>query len=183
MADSIRWTRSPSPAVGAALTIFCVWLTVMSWQVTAPMTGVAYRWHRRRWVSACLRDHRSATGSRSGLRYQAIRSAPGLVMFAAPVASRCLTFSSFAASFSSRDGLALLPLAVLVPDRPPPAPLVPGRVHGDPEVQLDDFPVAPGGGAGLDAGNPAGCLRPRRSRFAGRGWPCRGAVVGILWGS
>ena len=57
--------------------------------------------HRRRWVSACLRDHLSATASRSGLRYQAIRSAPGRVMFAAPMASRCLTFSSFAASFSS----------------------------------------------------------------------------------
>jgi RsiW-degrading membrane proteinase PrsW (M82 family) len=28
-----------------------------------------------------------------------------------------------------------------VPDRPPPAPLVPGRVHGDPQVRFDDFPV------------------------------------------
>src|SRR6185437_7391634 len=33
------------------------------------------RSQRRRWVSACLRDHRADTGSRSGLRYQAIRSA------------------------------------------------------------------------------------------------------------
>jgi hypothetical protein len=54
-----------------------------------------------------------------------------------------------------RDGLALLPFAFLVPDRPPPAALVPERVHGDPEVELDDFAVAPGGGAGLDTGNPA----------------------------
>jgi hypothetical protein len=47
-ADSIRWTRPPSPAVGAALTIFCAWPTVMSWQVTVPMTGAANRWHSRR---------------------------------------------------------------------------------------------------------------------------------------
>jgi hypothetical protein len=40
-AESIRWTRSPSPAVGAALTICWVWKVVMSWQVTAPMTGAA----------------------------------------------------------------------------------------------------------------------------------------------
>ncbi|HEX7164244.1 MAG TPA: hypothetical protein VF223_23750 [Trebonia sp.] len=99
-ADSIRCTRSPSLAVGAALTIFCAWTVVMSWQATAPMTGTANRWHRLRWVYACFRDHRFATGRRSGLRYQAIRSAPGLVMFAAPIASRCRTFSSFAASFS-----------------------------------------------------------------------------------
>jgi hypothetical protein len=30
------------------------------------------------------------------------------------------------------DGLALLPLAVLMPDRPPPATVLPGRVDGDP---------------------------------------------------
>jgi hypothetical protein len=57
------------------------------------------------------------------------------------------------------DRLALLPLAVLLPDRPPPAAFLPGRVDGDPEVQLDDFPVAPGGGAGLGTSHPAG--RPR----------------------
>ena len=124
----------------------------MSWQVTAPMTGVAYRWHRRRWVSACLCDHRAATGSPSALRYQAIRSAPGLVMLAAPVESRCLTFSSFAASLSSEtDSHCCRSPSFLVPDRPTPAAFLPGRVHGDPEVQLDDFAVAPGGSAALDA--------------------------------
>jgi hypothetical protein len=69
-----------------------------------------------------------------------------------------------------------------VPDRPPPAALVPGRVHGDPEVQLDDFPVTPGGGAGLDSGDPAGCLRRCRNRLAGALGPAAGQV-GILWGS
>ncbi|HEX3955355.1 MAG TPA: hypothetical protein VHZ03_01850 [Trebonia sp.] len=66
-----------------------------------------------------------------------------------------------------RDGLALLPLAVLKPDRPPPAAFLPGRVDGDPEVQFDDVPVAPGGGAGLDDGDSAGCPRLRGGRLAG----------------
>ncbi len=43
-------TRLPSPAVGAALTIAWVCEVLMSWQVTAPMTGTANRSHRRRWV-------------------------------------------------------------------------------------------------------------------------------------
>jgi hypothetical protein len=59
---------SPSPAVGAALTILCVCSVLMSWHATAPMTGTANRSHSLRWVSACLRDHRSRTGSRSGSR-------------------------------------------------------------------------------------------------------------------
>jgi hypothetical protein len=66
-----------------------------------------------------------------------------------------------------RDGLALLPLVVLVPDRTPPAAFLPGRVHGDPVLQLDYFPVTPGGGAGLDAGNPARCLRLCGNQFEG----------------
>ena len=67
-AEIIRWTRLPSPGVGAALTIFCVWPVLMSWQVTASMTGAANRSHSRRWVSACLRDHRLSAGRRSGSR-------------------------------------------------------------------------------------------------------------------
>ena len=58
-AEIIRWTRSPSPAVGAALTICCMCPVLMSWQVTAAMTGAAYSAHSLRWVCACLRDHRS----------------------------------------------------------------------------------------------------------------------------
>ena len=42
-------------------------------------------------------------------------------------------------------GLALLPLAGLVPDRPPPSSLGPGRVDGDPALQLDDLAAAAGG--------------------------------------
>jgi integrase len=43
-----------------------MWAGVMSWQGSAAMTGAANRRHSRRWVSACRRDHRRATGSRSG---------------------------------------------------------------------------------------------------------------------
>ena len=53
------------------------------------------------------------------------------------------------------DGLALLLFAVLVPDRPPPAAFVPGRIHSDPEVKFDYLPVTPRGGPRVEAGNPA----------------------------
>ena len=43
MADRHRRSRSPSLAVGAALTICCMCPAVMSWQVTAAMTGAANR--------------------------------------------------------------------------------------------------------------------------------------------
>ena len=67
-AEIISRTRSPSPAVGAALTIACVCAVLMSWQATASMTGEANRSHNLRWVCACLRDQRSFNGSRSGSR-------------------------------------------------------------------------------------------------------------------
>ena len=53
-AEIIPRTRSPSPAVGAALTICCMCQVLMSWQVTAPMTGAANRSHSLRWVCACF---------------------------------------------------------------------------------------------------------------------------------
>ncbi|HEX7162628.1 MAG TPA: hypothetical protein VF223_15505 [Trebonia sp.] len=87
--------------MGAAFTIAWVCPVLMSWQVTAPMTGTANRSHSRRWVSACLRDHRRSADSRSGSRYQAIRSAPGRLIFGAPAASRSVTLSSLPASLSS----------------------------------------------------------------------------------
>ncbi len=65
------------------------------------MTGAANRSHRRRWVSACLRDHRWCARCRSGSRYQAIRSAPGRSMSGAPAASRSVTLASLAASSAS----------------------------------------------------------------------------------
>ena len=67
-AEIMPRTRPPSPGVGAALTIFCMCLVVMSWQMTAPMTGAANRSHSRRWVCACLRDHCRWTGRRSADR-------------------------------------------------------------------------------------------------------------------
>jgi hypothetical protein len=147
------------------------------------MAGLAYRWHRQRCVSACLRDRRSATGSRSGLRYQAMRSAPGLVMFAAPAESRCRTFSSSAASFSPETDSHCCRSPSSCPDRPPPAPVVLGRVHGDPVIQLDDFPVAPRGGSALDSGDPGGCLRLCDSQLQGSPGPTAGRLrrfCGIL---
>ena len=68
MAEIIPRTRSPSPGVAGALTISCMWATLMSWHATAPITGIANRSHSRRWVCACLRDHCSRAGSRSGHR-------------------------------------------------------------------------------------------------------------------
>jgi short chain dehydrogenase len=66
-----------------------------------------------------------------------------------------------------RSGLALLPLASLVPHRPPPAALGSGRVEGDPALQLDDPAAAAGGGApgpareSLGAERACGLPRPR----------------------
>ncbi len=49
----------PSPPVGAALTIRCMWPTLMSWQATAAMTGAAYTARSLPWVCACLHGHRA----------------------------------------------------------------------------------------------------------------------------
>ena len=65
------------------------------------MTGATNRSHSRRWVWACLRDHCSPAGSRSGDRYQAIRSAPDRSMPGASASSRSVIFASLAASFAS----------------------------------------------------------------------------------
>ena len=130
----------------------------------------------------CTVAHRSATGSRSGLRYQAIRLAPGLVMFAVPVASRCLTFSSFAASLSSetdshccrspsscqtarhrpplsRGGYTVIPRSSSMTS---PSPRVAARVW----TKVTRLAAL---------GCAAAALRARLA--------APGAVVGILWGS
>ena len=77
--------------------------------------------------------------------------------------------------------LALLPLAVLMPDRPPAAVLVAGRVHGDAVLQLDDLTAAPRGRTpgprSREPGRSPGD-RPMPARSPVR--PCRGHVVGIL---
>jgi hypothetical protein len=49
-AEIMARTRLPSPGVGAALTIVCMYPVVMSWQMTVPMTGTANRSHSRFWV-------------------------------------------------------------------------------------------------------------------------------------
>ncbi|HXT91522.1 MAG TPA: hypothetical protein VN714_19885 [Trebonia sp.] len=68
------------------------------------------------------------------------------VMFDAPMASRCLTFSSFAASFSSESDSHCFrsPSSYQAARHRPP--LVLGRVHGNPEFQPEDVPASPGGG-------------------------------------
>ena len=73
------------------------------------------------------------------------------------------------------EGLALSPLAVLVPHRPPPVTVEPGRVHRDPVLQLDNrrpgprqaprersTGLPPAAGGWYRPGNPPG----RSSRLA-----------------
>ena len=58
--------------------------------------------------------------------------------------------------------LALLPLTVLVPDRPPPVTVEPGRVDRDPALQLDNRTA--GDRARRRENGQAGSLRPREAR-------------------
>ena len=80
--------------------------------------------------------------------------------------------------------LALLPFAVLVPDRPPAAGLLAGRVDGNAALQLNDLATAagrrPAGPAGVDpAGrNPPGPCPASRGSVSPRAG-C-GNSVGIL---
>ena len=74
--------------------------------------------------------------------------------------------------------LALLPLAVLVPDRPPAALLLAGRVDRDPALQLDHRAAAPGGRApGPAREHPPGAVRPAFARRR-----AGGPAAGRLWG-
>lgn len=80
--------------------------------------------------------------------------------------------------------LALLPLAVLMPDGPPAAGFLAGRVHRDAVFQLDDLTPSPSSRAtGPAREDPARCRAPRPSP----GWrakrPHGGLVVGILRGT
>jgi hypothetical protein len=63
-----------------------------------------------------------------------------------------------------RAGLALLPLPVLMPHRPPAAPFLASRVHSDAVLQLNDLATATSGGAAGPAGQdrpaPVSGLRP-----------------------
>jgi hypothetical protein len=53
------------------------------------------------------------------------------------------------------------------PDRPPAAVLLPGRVHGDAVLQLDDLAAAPGGGTpGPAHADASGCRPPGLRRLA-----------------
>jgi hypothetical protein len=59
--------------VGAAFTIYCMWPALMSWQVTAAITGAANLSHSLRWVWACLRDQLCFHREPSADRFQAAR--------------------------------------------------------------------------------------------------------------
>jgi hypothetical protein len=119
--------------------------------LTDAITGTAYRRHSRPWVSACLRDHRRSTGSRSGSRNHAIRSAPGLVMFGASASSRPTTFSSFPASLSSdaASHWRRSPLSYHTARQRPPSPRAGYTVtpHGStitpPSPRVSSRPVPP----------------------------------------
>ena len=102
-------------------------------------------------------------------------------MFGASASSRSVTFSSLAASFSSVAASHCCRCAVLVPDRPPRPPLAPGRVHRDPELQLDHRAAAPGGRASGPAPR-ASCRRAvRPGRPAGRREAVRAGCVDFVW--
>ena len=107
-------------------------------------------------------------------------------MFGASAWSRSADLLQLGGQLLLAGRLALLPLAVLVPDRAPAASLLTGRVHGDPVLQLDDFTAAAGGGAPRPV--PFASTRPVAVRAvfnraaAGRA-ARRGPVVGFLWGS
>jgi len=171
-AEIIPWTRAPSPGVGAAFTIFCVCSVLMSWQVTVPMTGTG---------------NRSPLGMRvlagpSLLNREAVRvQVPGDQVRAGTCHVRRAGGQPLGdllqpgGQLLLAGCLALLPLAVLVPDRPPAAGFLAGRVHGDAVLQLDDLAAPPGGRtAGPAHERPAG-LRPS-------GGPS-GLAAGRLWGS
>src|SRR5208283_5856860 len=76
-------------------------------------------------------------------------------------------------------GLTLAPLAVFIPDRPPPVALLPGRVHRDPALQLNHHTtVAARGRAPGSAREDLAASRPACGRPAGTG----GLRTGRLWG-
>ena len=157
---------------------------LMSWQVTAPMTGAANRSHSRRWVWACLRDHRCSAGQpvRVQVMGDQVRAGPLHVRRVGLEPLRDLLQLGGQLLLGRR--LALLPLAR--PRATPPATgprSSAGRVHGDPEVQLDHLAAAAGGRAAVPLARtgraPGGRASPARRGRAAR----RGPVVGILWGS
>jgi hypothetical protein len=177
------WTRLPSPGVGAALTVCCICSTVMSWQVTASITGAA---NAHIACAACARAcgtiaarpavGRSPGNARSDLRRGGSCSARRLRAARRPFQS--------GGQLGLGRSLALAPLAVLIPDRSPAAVLLAGRVHRDPALQLNDFAAASGGcssGAARDdpaAGSAVALLRP--TLLAGPLWRSCGVSVGIL---
>jgi hypothetical protein len=72
---------------------------------------------------------------------------------------------------------------ITVSDRPPPAPLRPGRVHGDAALQLNDLAAAPGGRTAVAAheARPVhGALFGRPESFAALAGAACGDSVGIV---
>jgi len=65
--DHRAYPAALSCAVGAAFTTACMSAVVMSWQARSPITDRAYRSHRCRCVSACLRDHCRSAGRRAAV--------------------------------------------------------------------------------------------------------------------
>src|SRR5215472_4067142 len=80
-------------------------------------------------------------------------------MFGAPAVQPLSDLLQLRGQLLLSSRLALLPLAVLVPHRPPATAFRARRVHRNAVLQLDDLTTAPGRRApGSVSENPTGCL-------------------------
>ncbi len=158
----------------------------MSSHATPAMTGARYRSHSRRWVSVCLRDHGLAGRVPAGGQVvgdQLRTGAFGVRRVGCQPGGDLLQLGG-QALLGHR--LTLPPAPVLIPDRPPPLPRLPRRVHRHPTPHLHHHTVVTAGGlAGVPA-DPSGAPRsardqlpPRPEREASTCYSC-GFFVGIL---
>src|SRR5215472_11422557 len=128
-AEIIPATRAPSPAVGAALTTFCTWPALMSWQVTAPMTGGREPLAQPALGVGVLAGPPLVNREPVGVEVVGHQVRAGPFHLRRVGREPIGDILQLGGQLLLGRRLALLPLAVLVPDGPPPAALGPGRVE------------------------------------------------------